>query len=210
MRLIAIDGHDGAGKTTLATALAERVGALYVRPFGGTRGDQMVRAWRSNRLDEVLRIGDDTLREVLASARDGRRLVLDRGWLTVATLVPRQSFAAAWRLWLPTALIWCDEQTTRARLRERGRGDEEVDAWPTHFLHAYRDRLKLHPGPVIRTDQLSKTECLAALVTAFDDAPEFAIAPDEPGTSSAPRLEGSGTPEAATNGSAGRADRPSP
>jgi hypothetical protein len=180
MRLIAIDGHDGAGKTTLATALAERVGALYVRPFGGARGDQMVEAWRSNRPDEVLRIGEDTLGEVLAGARDGQRLVLDRGWLTVATLVPRQSFAEAWRLWLPTALIWCDEQTTRARLRQRvgAEAEAEVDAWPAHFLHAYRDRLELHPGPVIRTDELSQEECLTRLVTVFDNECEFDIAPD--------------------------------
>ena len=177
MRVIAIDGHDGTGKTTLSKGLAARVEALYIRPFGGAHGEDMVRAWRAGRSAEVLRIGEYVLRATLHGAQDHSRVVLDRGWLTVATLVPRPLFEGTWRLWLPTALILCDEKIRRARLRERGRDDAGADAWPPEFLDAYRDRFELHPGPVIRTDTSGEEACLAALERAFDRVSDYDLPP---------------------------------
>ena len=42
--IVALDGHDGSGKTTLAYALAERLGGTMVRPFAGETGAQLLHA----------------------------------------------------------------------------------------------------------------------------------------------------------------------
>lgn len=175
MKLLAIDGHDGAGKSTLATALAERVGGEYVRPFAGARGAALIAAWRARQSNKVIQIGREALVAALAEASDAKPLILDRGWLTVATLVPQSDFSAEWTLWLPTALVWCDELTTRARLANRSQQDEEPDDWHEYFLAVYRERLALHPGTIVRTDLMSEESAVEELLKAYIITPEFSI-----------------------------------
>lgn len=168
MRLIAIDGHDGSGKTTLATALAERLNATYIRPFAGANGRDLIGAWKSGQHDLVLRVGRKALREVLDQTRATGNWILDRGWLTVATLVPQKVFAATWDIWFPTALVWCDESTTRQRLQNRAQDNDEPDDWHSYFLQTYQDRLRLHPGPIVRTDLLTQSDALDELLKAYE------------------------------------------
>lgn len=172
MKAFALDGHDAAGKTTLARSLAEATGARYIRPFGGDPGRRLIEAYRDGRHNDVLAIGRAAiLSQLQAAAAD--TLVLDRGWVTVATLVPRELFLAEWDLWLPSALLWCDEATTIRRLDVRAADEHEPDDWHAHFLATYLDRFGLRPGVVVRTDQQSELDCVAELIRVFEAAPPF-------------------------------------
>lgn len=42
-KILVLDGHDGAGKTTLAQALAAKIDGKYVKPFNDSLGDMI--AW---------------------------------------------------------------------------------------------------------------------------------------------------------------------
>jgi len=174
VKAFALDGHDAAGKTTLARNLAEATGARYVRPFGGDPGRRLIEAYEAGRHSDVLAIG----REAILSQLQGPStdaLVLDRGWVTVATLVPRDLFLAEWDLWLPSALLWCDEATTILRLCARAVDEDEPDDWHAHFLATYLDRFGLRPGVVVRTDQQSEPDCVAELIRLFEAASPFDV-----------------------------------
>lgn len=174
MKLLALDGHDGSGKTTLAHSLSIAVGAVVVRPFGGAAGRALIAAYRSGSEARVLAIGREALIAAMMEHRDAERVVLDRGWLTVATLVPQAVFEARWGLWFPTVLLWCDERVTAARLAAR-HTDEPVVGSHAAFLQTYRDRFALRPGTILRTDLEDRTSCLRALVGAFETATPFDI-----------------------------------
>ena len=175
MKILALDGHDAAGKTTLARQLAEAVGARYVRPFGGNSGRKLIEAYEAGRHLETLSIGHQSILSTLESVREGDRIVMDRGWVTVATLVPRHLFAANWVLWVPSTLLWCDEATTRARLLRRDKDENEPDDWHASFLAAYRDRFTLRQGQTLRTDLLAESACLDQLKRVYEAAAPFQV-----------------------------------
>lgn len=171
MRILALDGHDAAGKTTLAARLAERIDGRYVRPFGGSYGSSLIDAYKRGRDADVLAIGHEALSVALAAAAPADRLVLDRSWVTVGTLVPAEVFAESWRLWIPTALIWCDLETTLARLSARSDEEMETREWHARFLDLYLARFKIRPGPVIRSDLEGEEQCSDRLMAIYDALP---------------------------------------
>jgi predicted kinase len=187
-RVLVIDGHDGAGKTTLARRLAEAVGAQYVRPFGGAAGRRLMAAYKESSPSEVLKVGHEALTQAIQNT-EGEALILDRGWLTVATLVPADQFAGTWTLWLPTVLAWCDEDTTRLRLSARAEREDEPEDWHTEFLAAYRNRLEFHPGVLLRTDRMDEEACLSELIKTFEALPGLAMDAPQRRPSSAPSPE---------------------
>ncbi|MEP9387672.1 hypothetical protein [Mesorhizobium sp. KR9-304] len=175
--VIALDGHDGSGKTTLAKALAERMDARYVRTFGSPHGAALMAAYRRRDSGGVLEAGVKAVEAALDLAAGGPA-VLDRGWLTVATLVPADLFAARWWLWVPTALLWCDLPTTLARLGQRGAETPETTAWHADFLAIYEDRRLLRDGPTIRTDLKSVEQCLDELETLLRESADSVASSD--------------------------------
>ena len=172
-KLLALDGHDGAGKTTLAVQLAERVGGRYVRPFAGASGAALLQAYQHGEPERVIEVGTQAIRESTASS-NGEPLVLDRGWLTVSTLVPQALFAARWQMWVPSVLLWCDLPTTLQRLGKREYEAPEPAPWHEEFLALYLQRRALRDGPVLRTDLLATDDCLDRLTAFYAGLPPFA------------------------------------
>jgi hypothetical protein len=164
-RVVALDGHDGAGKSTLAHALAQHVGGAYVRPFHGDVGAALLHAGAAGNLDRLIALGEQAIQTAVNAAVTECPIVLDRGWMTVASLCSAEqltSFAVRWRVWMPTMLCWADLHTTLARLSARDEYAADV-ASHQHYLQVYRGLAEWSRSPIIRTDVESPQQCLARL-----------------------------------------------
>src|SRR3954470_11062965 len=84
MPLVTIEGLDGAGKTTLASALAERLGATLLREPGGVEASERIRALVK---DPALTIGPRAEALLYAAARAERGDERLRGALAGGALV---------------------------------------------------------------------------------------------------------------------------
>ena len=161
--VFAIDGHDGSGKTTLARALAQRTNGSYQRTFQGLTGEALLIAAKRGEVEEVVRVGEEAISRAIAAAGSVRPIVLDRGWMTVASLIGWNRFSSLWHLWIPTALCWVNLAITLDRLARRGEPPETNDTH-AHYLREYRSLAHHTRSYVLRTDLNSESDCLQLLL----------------------------------------------
>jgi hypothetical protein len=161
-----LDGHDAAGKTTLAALLAERTGARLVRPFEGKLGKLIAWSWGRGDFEVADTIARASVRKELASNGDARALVFDRHWLSLFTVLPRR-LHDAWQPLPPTVLCWTDVETTCRRLAERGEevGDVRTHA---HYCAVYRELAAEHGVPVVDTTRLGVEEAYAVVAAELE------------------------------------------
>ena len=162
-RIIGLDGHDGAGKTTLAKLLAQRLGGQYVRPFGGAWGADLMRAHEQRDHELTIATGMAAIDAAIGGAGPAGLIVLDRSWMTVCSLVPAEVFERHWSLWIPTILCWADLPATQERLNLRDDEARESEEYHSRYLAIYKDCASRRGCPVLRTDQGSTEENLTAL-----------------------------------------------
>lgn len=156
--LLAIDGHDGAGKTTLARRLAVQIGGVYVRPFGGPNGRKLLELADSGAVDHANEEALAMVRDAINSV-DARIKVFDRHWMTVFTLVPERLWAT-WFPLPPTTLCFSDLETTHSRLDYRDEASQTA-SWHEHYLVAYSALAARFNTNVIRTDVFGEDQALA-------------------------------------------------
>lgn len=150
--IIGIDGHDGAGKTTLAKALADRLNGSYLRPLGGKVGERLMRAYAVRDHAQIIEIGEGAISDVLDGSSSRKLRILDRSWITICSLVPLPLFEQRWTLWIPTVLCWSDLPTTLHRLSQRQDEIPETVDYHRHFIALYRECAVRRQCPVLRTD----------------------------------------------------------
>ena len=146
---LVIDGHDGAGKTTLAARLAEALGGRHVRPFSGTLG--ALQLWCGERGDAEFtgELARRAIEYAIEQHRDARVIVFDRHWMTVCTLLPE----AMWGRWQPpppTALCAASLPVTLERLGARDEPQESIESH-LRYMGLYRTMIERFGGEVIDT-----------------------------------------------------------
>ena len=162
--VIALDGHDGSGKTTLAKKLATALGGITLRPFAGQSGTALLEAGQQQDVSRLVELGSTAIRACINSADPDMPIVLDRAWLTVASFVPDNAdFFKLWPLKIPTALCWVNLKNTQIRLNERTYEQAATLDWHRHYLNTYQVLAERFNIPIIRTDQQDVETCLAQL-----------------------------------------------
>ena len=156
--VFAIDGHDGAGKSTLARWLAGNVNGSYQRPYSGPLGAALMNAGSRGDVPTIVALGEEGISNGLKAAGAVRPIILDRAWITLASFVDWPTFASAWRLWIPTVVCWADLPTTLSRLSQRSEESESV-ARHRHYLGKYLALAEHTASLVIRTDLYAISEC---------------------------------------------------
>ncbi|WP_081490651.1 AAA family ATPase [Terriglobus roseus] len=165
--IIALDGHDGSGKTTLSRSLAARIGGIHLRPFQGRLGAGLMKAAEANNSSDIISVGNEALNLAGDSYDIGVPLVFDRAWLTVASLLDAKhmaSFRQKWAVHIPTIVCWADLETTVKRLSARSEVVGSLDGH-RHYLAKYRELADVCSCPILRTDVYSETECLEQLLS---------------------------------------------
>jgi dTMP kinase len=169
--LITIEGIDGAGKTTLAAALAERLGATLLREPGGVELSERIRALVK---DPALRVDPRAEALLYAAARaqlvaerlrplldEGRTVVLDRfvdsslayqgaaRGLGIVEVRAINEFGTGGLVPDVTLLLRIDPGTGRvrqgARGEERDRLEREDDGFFAAIAAAYDDLARAEP-----------------------------------------------------------------
>jgi hypothetical protein len=164
--VFAIDGHDGAGKTTLARWLAINTGGMYVRTFYGTYGSTLLSAADNDDTALVLTIGEAAICNAISTAGAVRPIILDRAWMTVASLIDWHLFMPRWSMWIPTVLCWANLDTTTSRLGQRNEQPEAIDIH-RKYLDVYRSLAIMSDNYVLRTDLNTVEQCQELLMAWF-------------------------------------------
>jgi len=159
--ILVIDGHDGAGKTSVAQRL-DPVYGRYVKPFSGTLGDHIAWLASKQRWAEVDTTARAAVEFILERHAEAERLIFDRHWLSMFTLLPEEHRVA----WYPvphTVLCWTNLDTTLHRLDRRGEAIGDVGKH-RHYIEAYAALAARYRVPVVDTTELTPEEGAAEVV----------------------------------------------
>ncbi len=132
--IIAFDGHDGSGKTSLSKELAALWTGIYVRPFGGITGRMLIESFEHKNFNLTFEIGLNAIRET-ENLYSNSLLVFDRHWMTVLSLLPKE-LRLKWSIYPPTVLCWTDLQTTKSRLVKRNEQQFD-DKYHQYYIDKY-------------------------------------------------------------------------
>jgi len=163
MKILALDGHDASGKTTLAKRLAQELDAVYVRPFGGKVGEAMLQASEEGDIAKVWTLACKPLGEALVQNKE-RILVFDRFLPTILTLCGENMLAYLPEGPIPCILCWSDLPTTLARLGLRDEPKRPL-SWYEKYLAQYTLLAKELGLPLLRTDTQGEDESFTQLLT---------------------------------------------
>ncbi len=146
---LALDGHDGSGKTTLAKQLATQLNGIYVRPYGKPVGVSFLGTAEQGDHKVAVSLATQAVSKLLKQHQGADAVVFDRCWLTVFTVVP-EKFFVEWPFFVPTVLCWTNLDTTLARLATRNEHAYSV-AWRRHYIELYLRLAKQFDCTVIDT-----------------------------------------------------------
>jgi thymidylate kinase len=154
-RIVILDGHDGAGKSSVCALLANRLGGHVIKPFNNSLGDLIGWLWGSKRFAQAEETALAAIERELELAPPEGLLFFDRHWLSMFTVLPEEYFGR----WEPrpfTVLCWTDLPTTLARLKARGEAEGDI-AEHQHYLARYAELARRFGVPIVDTTSASTT-----------------------------------------------------
>lgn len=165
--ILVLDVHDGAGKTTLANLLAEKVSGEYVKPFNNSLGDMIAWLYKNQKYaltDTVSRLAIEKVYDEnkYDENKNVNCLIFDRHWLSIFTLLPEKYFSN-WGKLPKTFLCWVDVETTIQRLTERGETILENDRHE-YYCSQYKKLAERFGVPLIDTNKYNIDESLEKIL----------------------------------------------
>lgn len=161
--LVVFDGHDGAGKSTLAARCAKLVGGIVVKPFGDTLGDHIAWLWGSGRFAEADSLARSSVERIVARGHT-QPLVFDRHWVTMFSVLP-ETYWSSWHPLPRTVVCHASPEVTMARLVARGEPPLSYEHHD-HFDRIYRSLGESCGALVLDTSTDNIDTCFAS-VRAF-------------------------------------------
>jgi len=179
--LVALEGADGCGKTTLCTILAERLGATAYATPPKKYLQMRERVDKSASAEEHYKFYRDGIYDASdefdVMLKNGRKIVSDRYWLTTYTYhqvmgvaVSKNDFASVIQPNLTVILaLNHDVQIERMLHREMSVGDRRVLDKQREIARAfYQNALELGiPFVVVDTQRFSPSQCADIVVVAL-------------------------------------------
>ncbi len=179
MKIIAFDGHDGSGKSTLAKHIAYVYGYDYVRPFSEPLGNEIADQVAKGNFDLASSTALHAVQAKIKKARTKNGLVLDRGWLSMVTVLPERLHVEWERLGqkMTTVVVWADYETTLKRLQGRNNPAEEAEWDHRHFVQLYKGLAEKYQLGVIDTsadsDISNKSPCASLAAKQLLSSPRY-------------------------------------
>ena len=161
-RILAVEGPDGSGKTSIAQGLAARLGGRYVKPFDGTVG--LVIRWLHERADHELasRVAWAAATRAVEVNQDAPWLIFDRHWVSVLAFTAR----AVPQIWMPpppTVVCLAQRSAIAGRLQQRGASPEEIES-SAGIVERFERLVKDYALPVIDTTGTTPEEAVEQIL----------------------------------------------
>lgn len=165
--VVALDGHDGTGKTTLSRRLATALSAEYIKPFTGNAGEIMLLSAENGEFDFAKTLAEKLICNAFINVQN-TRVVMDRSYLTVLSLLP-ESTRPAWLFRPHTILCHAEYKSIEERLSSRAFEALYPRDYHVKYLSLYQYLAGMFDVPVLRTDMLSEDECLKKLLVLCEE-----------------------------------------
>jgi len=163
---VAFDGHDGAGKTTLAKLLVSEIDGVFVRPFANNNGVSLIDAFEKGDNNFTMQLGRSLIQDVYNN-HSKKTLVFDRHWMTVLSLID-EKYWANWSYFPQTILCWADLKTTKERLNIRAERKYD-ESYHKYYLGIYKKLAEKFNILVIDTSNMSTPHCLNKIISWVND-----------------------------------------
>ncbi|MNB76269.1 cytidylate kinase [compost metagenome] len=163
--IIAIDGHDGSGKTTISKLLAEKINAKYIKPFSDSLGDLIAWSYRKKEYKFANQIALAAIQKNIDENPGVEYFIFDRHWLSMFTVLPKEYY----EYWNPlpvTILCWADVKTTQNRLIERNE-IEPYQGCNEHYCKVYKEIAGQYNVFIVDTSNDSKTDDRVSEIFAY-------------------------------------------
>lgn len=161
--VLALDGHDGSGKTSMAVRFAREFGGAYVKPFDGEEGEQLADLGARQLFDELAALGRAILDRAVSREYGTELIVCDRHWFSLMTFW-EDGRAPLWPERPLTIVCWASAEVTVERLSRRAEPQYDA-AFHSYWCDKYRRLAALHHLAVLDTSRTTEAEAYAQLKT---------------------------------------------
>ena len=165
-KIIAIDGHDGSGKTSICKRICELLNYQYIKPFSNSLGDLIAWMITSKNYELANQIAMSAIDKALVENPEAN-IVFDRHWISMFTVIPER-LQKEWRDTPFSILCWAEPQITINRLQERK--DAGINKWDNeYFCKKYMDISDQFQIPVINTSYATVDESVERALKIIQD-----------------------------------------